>query len=350
MQSLTLKERLLEKTTRGDLWFKEGDLIRCVACGHRCKIPEGRDGICKVRSNVGGELKVPFGYVGGIQVDPIEKKPFFHVAPGTNALSFGMLGCDFHCAYCQNWLTSQALRDPSAQAMPQSVSARDLVALAKRSGARVLTSTYNEPLITSEWAVEIFKIAKKDGFTTSYVSNGNATPEVLEYIRPWVDLYKIDLKGFRDKPYRELGGVLKNITDSIERVYKMGFWLEIVTLIIPGFNDDEQELRDLCQFLASVSKDIPWHATAFHPDYKMQDNGATPISTLMKAAEIATEAGLKYIYLGNKPGQVGEWENTRCPSCRETLVERYGFRILSNRIQNGKCTCGTKIPGRWELS
>jgi pyruvate formate lyase activating enzyme len=294
-------------------------------------------------------LKVPWGYVGGIQLDPIEKKPFFHVSPGAQALSFGMLGCDFHCSYCQNWITSQALRDPHAEALPQSVTAKDIVALAKRGGAQVLTSTYNEPLITSEWAVEIFKLAKREGFTTSYVSNGNGTPEVLEFIRPYVDLYKIDLKGFRDKPYRELGGVLANITDTIERVYKMGFWLELVTLLIPGFNDSDDEIRDLCRFVAGVSPDIPWHATAFHPDYKMQGNGATPVSTLLRAAEIGTEAGLKYIYLGNRPGQVGQWENTRCPSCKKTLVARYGFHVMENKLEGGRCSCGTVIPGRWTL-
>ena len=236
-----LKDLLLENTIVPEpiLWAKEKNGVRCVACGHRCFIPEGLDGICKVRANRKGELHVPWGYVAGIQLDPIEKKPFFHVTPGANALSFGMLGCDFHCSYCQNWVTSQALRDPNAMARPHFTSADELVSYAEREGSRVLTSTYNEPLITSEWAIEVFKKARPRGFRCSYVSNGNATPEVLAYIRPWVDLYKIDLKGFDDKHYRELGGVLENVKDTIHRVFDMGFWLEIVTLIIPGFNDDE---------------------------------------------------------------------------------------------------------------
>jgi pyruvate formate lyase activating enzyme len=347
----TLKEGLSRRTKRGDLWVSEkGNGVRCFACGHRCFIPEGRDGICKVRSNVAGELRVPFNYIGALALDPIEKKPFFHVKPGARALSFGMLGCDFHCGYCQNWFTSQTLRDPSSTARPEDITADDLIGLARAQRAEVLTSTYNEPLITSEWAVEIFKKAKPQGFKTSYVSNGNATIEVLDYIRPYVDYYKIDLKGFRDKPYRQLGGVLKNITDSIQNVYRMGFWLEIVTLIIPGFNDDEGEIREMCEFLKSVSPDIPWHATAFHEDYKMQNTGDTSVATLMKAAEIASKVGLNFIYLGNLPGRVGPWENTYCPHCKAEVVSRWGFKIIENRMMDSNCPdCKKAIPGRWQL-
>lgn len=350
-RDITFKERLLEQTVTAEpvLWHAEADgAIRCVACGHRCRIYEGRDGICKVRSNQKGELRVPWGYVGGLQVDPIEKKPFFHVQPGTAAMSFGMLGCDFHCAYCQNWFTSQALRDANATAMPQRVEPGELVRLAQRAGAKVLTSTYNEPLITSEWAVEIFKQARKAGLKTSYVSNGNATTEVLEYLRPHVDYYKIDLKSFSDKHYRQLGGVLANVLQSIETVYRMGFWLEIVTLIIPGFNDDSDELKRLCEFLVKVSPDIPWHATAFHQDYRMREPDNTSVEKLLEAAEIAKCAGLNFIYLGNVPGQVGEWENTYCPHCRHLLVERRGYHILKNEMKGPDCAfCAKPVPGRW---
>ncbi len=345
----TLKQSLLERTRPGALWKPEkDDAVRCFACGHRCFIPKGFDGICKVRSNVKGELLVPWGYAGGIQVDPIEKKPFFHALPGRLALSFGMLGCDLHCSYCQNWVTSQALRDPLATARPQDVTPEALVTAAKRHGARVITSTYNEPLITSEWAVEIFKHARPEGLVTSYVSNGNATPEVLEYLRPWVDLYKIDLKGFDDKHYRQLGCVLRTVTDSIRRVHALGFWMEIVTLLIPGFNDGEDEIKKLCEFLVSVSPLIPWHATAYHPDYKMQE-GATSLDTLFRAAEIGRAAGLKYVYLGNAPGRVGEWENTRCAGCGVTLIERRGFHIVKNLVgTSGSCPeCHETIPGFW---
>ncbi|HXV28223.1 MAG TPA: radical SAM protein, partial [bacterium] len=212
-------------------------------------------------------------------------------------------------------------------------------------------STYNEPLITSEWAVEIFKEAKKAGLVCSYVSNGNATPEVLDYIRPWVDLYKIDLKGFNESRYHELGASLKNICEGVRLVYERGFWLEIVTLLIPGFNDSDEEITKLVEFVASVSPDIPWHCTAFHKDYKMTDPENTSVDTLLRAAEIGKKAGLRYIYAGNLPGMVGDWENTYCPKCHELLIERYGFQVLQDRLTatGGKCPkCRTLIPGFWK--
>src|SRR5438132_7005275 len=227
----TLKNVLETYTKEGELYERlENGRLRCFACGHRCVIFDGLDGICRVRFNRGGRLLVPHGYVGALQLDPVEKKPFFHALPGSLAMSFGMLGCDYHCSYCQNWVTSQALRDPNAVSPPREVSPSKMVEMARRSGARLVVSSYNEPLITSEWAVEIFKQAKPAGFICGYVSNGNATPEVLDYIRPWVDLYKIDLKGFDDRNYRKLGGVLSNVLDTIKMVHERGFWLEIVTL------------------------------------------------------------------------------------------------------------------------
>jgi pyruvate formate lyase activating enzyme len=261
-----------------------------------------------------------------------------------------MLGCDFHCAYCQNWITSQTLRDANATARPYKVTIQDIITSAHRDGARILTSTYNEPLITSEWAVEIFKHGRGSGLYGSYVSNGNATPEVLEYIRPWVDFYKVDLKGYDDAHYRKLGGVLANIQEGIGNIHKLGFWMEVVTLLIPGFNDSDEEIRKLCDFLVSVSPDIPWHATAFHADYKMSRQESTSVETLLKAARIGKQSGLKFVYLGNKPGNVGDWENTYCPDCHAELVKRMGFRVLENTIVNGACPkCLRKIPGRWEL-
>lgn len=345
----TLEDILRGYSKEGDLYERlEGGSLRCVACGHRCVIRDGRVGICRVRFNKDGKLLVPYGYVGGIQCDPIEKKPFFHAYPGTNALSFGMLGCDFHCGYCQNWITSQALRDPDSVAPPEVVSGEHLVELARRYRARTVASTYNEPLITSEWAVHVFKGARKAGFATAYISNGNGTPEVLDYIRPWVDLYKIDLKGFNDRHYRELGGVLDNVLATIRQVYEKGFWLEVVTLLVPGFNDSDEEITQIAEFLASISNDIPWHVTAFHKDYRMTDPDNTSVETLLRAARIGEKAGLHYVYAGNLPGQVGEYENTRCPACRETLIARFGFRILSNRLKDGTCpSCQTKIPGVW---
>ena len=263
-------------------------------------------------------------------------------------MSFGMLGCDFHCGYCQNWVTSQALRDPSAIAPPHQLTPEQFVSLSVEQGARIVTSTYNEPLITSEWAVEIFKSARRAGLKTSYVSNGNGTPEVLEYIKPWVDFYKVDLKSFQDRNYRKLGGLLNNVLDTIQRLHAMGFWLEIVTLVIPGFNDSNEELRDMAQFLVRISPDIPWHVTAFHQDYKMTEPDDTPAATLLRAAEIGKSEGLHFVYAGNLPGRVGNWENTNCPGCGEVLVERSGYRIRSMRIRNGACPkCSRQIPGVW---
>ena len=216
-----------------------------------------------------------------------------------------MLGCDLHCSYCQNWVTSQALRDPQAVSPPLDADPRMLVEEALRLGGRVVVSTYNEPLITSEWAVEIFKHARAAGLMTAYVSNGNGTPRVLEFLRPWIDLYKVDLKSFDDKHYRQLGGRLEPILQTIRALHQMGIWVEIVTLLIPGFNDAPEELTRLTAFLASVSPDIPWHVTAFHKDYRMSDPENTTPEMLMAAADIGKRNGLRYVYAGNLPGCVG---------------------------------------------
>jgi pyruvate formate lyase activating enzyme len=349
-ETVTLKEILSENTRKGELYEQMPDSwVRCYACGHRCKIPPGKDGICRVRFNRDGELRVPWGYVAALQLDPVEKKPFFHAYPGSKALSFGMLGCDYHCSYCQNWVTSQALRDPVAGSSPDAMTPEAFVDLAFKHRAKIVTSTYNEPLITSEWAVEIFKLARRVGLVTSYVSNGNGTAEVLDYLQPWVDLYKVDLKGFRQKAYAQLGGVLKNVLETIRMLHDRNIWTEVVTLIVPGFNDSDDELKDIAGFLASVSPDIPWHVTAFHKDYRMTDPDDTPSSSLIRAAEIGYSAGLRFVYAGNRPGETGPFENTVCPSCHETLIERWGFHVRQNRLVNGKCfKCGAAIPGRWD--
>ncbi len=327
----------------------ENNRLRCFSCGHCCPIPEGQPGVCKVRFNHGGKLYVPWGYTAGTQCDPVEKKPFFHAYPGALAYSFGMLGCDLHCSYCQNWVTSQALRDPSAVSPPLEASPESLVRDALDQGAKIVVSTYNEPLITSEWAVTVFKEAKAAGLITGFVSNGNATPQVLEFLRPWLDLYKVDLKSFDDRHYHELGGRIGPILDSIRRIHAIGLWLEIVTLLIPGFNDSEDELRRLTEFLAGISPDIPWHITAFHGDYKMTDPRDTTAKDLLRAVEIGRQSGLRYVYAGNLPGMVGEWEDTRCPHCNETSIERYGYLIKDYRLTaDGRCpSCSTAIPGRW---
>jgi pyruvate formate lyase activating enzyme len=284
-----------------------------------------------------------------VQCDPVEKKPFFHAHPGALAFSFGMLGCDLHCSYCQNWVTSQSLRDPDAVVPPRDVSPGELVDRALSLGARILVSTYNEPLITSEWAVAIFERARPRGLITGYVSNGNATPRVLDYLLPWLDLYKVDLKSFDDRHYRQLGGRLDPILSTIRELHARGIWLEIVTLLIPGFNDSDDELRRLTLFVAGVSPLIPWHVTAFHQDYRMTDPANTTPAMLFRAAAIGRESGLKYIYAGNLPGQVGDLENTRCHACGALLVARHGYHVQQYRLTPaGACPdCHAAIPGRW---
>jgi len=346
----SLREVLDEHVREGILYEKlDRNRVRCYACGHCCPIPEGQPGVCKVRYNRGGTLYVPWGYVGGVQCDPIEKKPFFHARPGALAYSFGMLGCDLHCAYCQNWVTSQALRDPSAVSAPLEASPEQLVRDAVRQGAQVLVSTYNEPLITAEWAVAVFKEAKAAGLLTAFVSNGNGTAQVLEYLRPWIDLYKVDLKSFEDRHYRQLGGRLQPILETIRSLHRAGIWLEVVTLLIPGFNDSDDELRRLTEFLAGVSPDVPWHVTAFHKDYKMTDPENTRPRDLLRATEIGKRSGLRYVYAGNLPGMVGNLEDSVCHQCGTTLIRRSGYLVEEYRVTpQGHCpSCGTSIPGRW---
>jgi pyruvate formate lyase activating enzyme len=346
----SLAQVLDARVREGELVERQAEgAVRCFACGHRCLVKPGRRGICKVRFNKDGTLYVPAGYVAALQSDPTEKKPFFHVLPGSDTLTFGMLGCDFHCGYCQNWLTSQALRDDTAGVLPTDVTPDALVALALRHGARMVGSSYNEPLITAEWGVAVFRAARAHGLKTAFISNGNATPQVLDYIRPWTDCYKIDFKAMDDRRYRELGGVLQHVLDAIRMVYERGFWIELVTLVVPGFNDDDAQLTRAAEYIAAVSPEIPWHVTAFHKDYKMTDPDNTSAETLVRACEIGARAGLKFVYAGNLPGRVGRWEHTYCPDCGDLLVERYGYVIKRQRVgADGRCpSCGRRIPGVW---
>lgn len=344
-----LAQELDRRTVSGKLFRPEAGRVRCLACGHRCLIGEGRRGVCKVRFNQTGELRVPFGYVAGLACDPVEKKPFYHVYPGTDALTFGMLGCDFHCAYCQNWISSQALRDPQSFGSVIDLTPEQLAQTARRQGARLVVSSYNEPLITAEWAVAVFTEAKAAGLECAFVSNGNLTEEALEFLRPWIVAYKVDLKSFNGRHYRALGGTLERVLAGIRLLKAGGVWVEVVTLVVPGFNDGEKELRQIAQFLASVSPEIPWHVTAFHQDYKMSGAAPTTPAQIVRAAEIGTEEGLRFVYAGNAPGRVGTWENTNCPRCGELLVERTGYSVLQNRLAAaGSCyQCGAPIPGIW---
>ena len=350
-----LSQRLDELTQPGWLFEKADSGLRCTACGHRCLIRLGKRGICHMRVNTGSHLQVPWGYVAAANVDPIEKKPFMHFLPGSSALTFGMLGCNFHCDFCQNWVSSQALRDPdsdNSMRYIQEVSPRELVDFAVSSGAAVIASSYNEPLITTEWAIKIFKTAKDSGLKCVYVSNGFATPEVLLALQPYLDGYKVDLKCMTDEKYRSLGGNLQVVQDTIKRAHDLGMWVEVVTLVIPDFNDSSEELWDSARYLSTVSRDIPWHVTAFYPTYKRLDADRTSADTIQRAAEIGQEAGLHYVYAGNLPGRVGSLENTYCPHCQTLLIERTGYTLKNNHITTaGACPhCGEKIAGVWAHS
>jgi pyruvate formate lyase activating enzyme len=349
----TTKKDLDQLTAPGQLFAPGKDgAVQCLACAHQCVIKPGKRGICKMRFNSDGQLFVPWGYVGGAQSDPIEKKPLAHFLPGSDALTFGMLGCNMHCSFCQNWLSSQTLRDPNANSRIQHIqqtNPEQIVAYARQSGAETIASSYNEPLITSEWAVEIFKLAHEEQLKTVFISNGYATPAALEYLHPHLDGYKVDLKTMQEAQYRQLGGTLAPVLDTIQRAYDLGLWVEVVTLVIPDYNDSISELWDMARFIVSVSPDIPWHVTAFHPDYRMNDRGRTPADTLIKATEIGQEAGLHYVYAGNLPGRVGSLEDTTCPQCQKALIRRQGYQIYEYHLSaDGSCPkCKTKIAGVW---
>lgn len=332
-----------------NLYRKQDSLyVRCLSCAHQCKIaPKGR-GVCRLRHNRDGVLYAPSGYVAGLQVDPIEKKPFYHVRPGSGALSFGMLGCNFHCDFCQNWSSSQTLRDADAIAGFRPCSSDVIVEAALCQKTASIISTYNEPLITADWAAEIFEKAKAGGLLCGFVSNGYATREVLEFLRPVMDLFKVDLKCFSEEGYREVGGRLKPVLESIGWLLELGFWVEIVTLVVPGFNDGAEELEKMAAFIASFSVDIPWHVTAFYPTYRMSATSPTSFAHLDRAWNAGKEAGLRFVYAGNMAGKAGDKEHTWCPGCGKLLVQRQGFHVLRNLVTNGCCSdCGAAVAGRW---
>ncbi len=343
LDELTVKGTLTESLPDG--------AVRCLACAHRCKIAGGKRGVCQVRFNHGGELRVPWGYVAGAAIDPIEKKPFAHFLPGSDALTFGMLGCNLRCDFCQNWFSSQTLRDPEAEGgvdSIQKVQPDKLVQHAVRGGAAVIASSYNEPLITSEWAFDIFTLAVREGIKCVYVSNGFATREVLDHLKPVLSGFKVDLKTMQEKQYKVVGARLQPVLDSIVKARSLGLWVEVVTLVIPGFNDDSAELWDAARFIASTSADIPWHVTAYHPQYR-HEAPPTSVEILQRAADIGQEAGLHYVYAGNLPGRVGSLEDTFCPQCTQLLVKRRGYTVYAYHItREGKCPkCNNHIAGVW---
>ncbi|MCD6128178.1 AmmeMemoRadiSam system radical SAM enzyme, partial [Candidatus Bipolaricaulota bacterium] len=327
------------------LWEPAGEgRVRCNLCAHRCLIPEGRRGVCMVRENRGGTLySLVHGRIVSQALDPIEKKPLFHFLPGAPALSIATVGCNFRCDFCQNWEISQYPREHGGAVLGERVTPEELVAQAKSAGAPIIAYTYTEPTVFFELAYETARLAAREGIRNVFVSNGYLTEEAAREIAPYLHGINIDLKSFSDEFYRRhCGATLQPVLDTIERMVGLGVWVEVTTLVIPGWNDSSQELAWLAEFLSGVSPNIPWHISRFIPAWRVTDRPPTPVSTLRRARRIGLEAGLKYVYLGNVPG---EGEDTHCPSCGETLIRRHGFYILQNRLREGRCpSCGTEIP------
>ena len=319
--------------------------VECFLCAHRCLIAPGKFGVCGVRQNREGKLfSHVYGEVIAAHIDPIEKKPLYHFLPGTMSFSIATLGCNFRCPFCQNWQISQAGRKGKTPGGGQALSPPEIVAAAVRRGCRSISYTYTEPTIFFEYAFDTARLAREAGLANVFVTNGYMTPEALRTIQPYLDAANIDLKAFREETYKEVCGArLAPVLDSIRLAREIGIWIEVTTLVVPGMNDGDEELRSIARFIASVSPDIPWHISRFHPDFKYTETPATPAETLRKAASLAKEAGLKFIYIGNV---WGEAEVTNCPHCGKGLIRRSGFAVEENRIKDGKCySCGGSIAG-----
>ncbi len=323
-----------------------GNKVRCGLCRFRCLIADGKRGICAVRENRGGTLyTLVYGKAIAEHADPIEKKPLYHVMPGSMSYSVATVGCNFRCLHCQNYTISQPVHD-TLRITGIDLPPEEIVARALASGCRSIAYTYTEPTIFFEYAYDTAVLAKKAGLRNIFVTNGYITPEALACIRPFLDAANIDLKGFSERFYTEVvHAMLKEVLDSIVEYKRQGIWIELTTLVIPGWNDSDEDLRGIACFIADkVGKETPWHVSAFHPTFKMIDRPRTPLDTLRRARHIGLEAGLRYVYEGNVPGEGGE--NTYCPSCGETLIERHGFYLEHNSIEMGKCpACAAIIDG-----
>lgn len=323
-----------------------GNRVRCGLCRFRCRIDEGKRGICAVRENQGGTLyTLVYGKAVAEHVDPIEKKPLYHFMPGSTSYSVATVGCNFRCLHCQNYSISQSVRD-TMRIAGTDLPPEEIVRKALAHGCRSISYTYTEPTIFYEYAYDTAVLAKQAGLKNVFVTNGYITPEALAGIRPFLDAANIDLKGFSDRFYREVvHATLGEVLDSIVEHKRQGIWVELTTLIIPGWNDADEELRGIARFIAEqVGVETPWHVTQFYPTYKMTDRPRTPVVTLRRARQIGLEAGLRYVYEGNVPGEGGE--HTFCPGCGELLIRRFGFYLEENRIAMGKCpTCETAIDG-----
>ncbi len=320
--------------------------VRCNLCNHRCKIKDGKRGICGVRENRDGKLySLVYGKIVAEHIDPIEKKPLFNFLPGSRVFSIGTVGCNFRCKHCQNFDISQYPHEHRGKIIGQDRSPEQIVAAAKAAGCETIAYTYTEPTIFYEFAYDTAILAQKEGIKNVFVSNGYMSAESVREIKPYLDAINIDVKAFTDNSYKELCGArLKPVLKTIQLMKELGIWLEVTTLIIPGLNDSEQELRNIARFVKSIGQEVPWHVTQFYPAYKLMDRPPTPIATLRQARDIGIKEGLRYVYEGNVPGEGGE--NTYCYGCGAILIERHGLILMRNRLQNGRCReCGVKIDG-----
>ena len=336
-----------EVLAREARWYErlEGNKVRCHLCAHRCLINEGKLGICQVRKNEAGTLMtLVYGRAISQNVDPIEKKPLFHVMPGSLSYSIATPGCNFRCLFCQNADISQMPRERHL-VMGREATPAQIVEMARRRDCRSIAYTYTEPTIFSEYAYDVAVLAHEAGLLNVYVTNGYMTRELLDDLHPYLDAANVDLKSFRDEFYRRLCGAhLEPVLDSLRAMKELGIWVEVTTLVIPGENDDEDELREIAAFIAGeLGVETPWHVSRFHPTYKMLDRPVTPWQTLERAGRIGRQAGLRYVYIGNVPGQ---GETTFCHHCGAPLIERVGFHVSSYRLSDGKCEqCGTPVAG-----
>ena len=324
------------------------DIVQCRLCNHFCTIKPGKTGICAVRKNVSGKLaSLVYGKAIADSVDPIEKKPLFHFLPGSLSYSIATVGCNFSCAFCQNWEISQAPRKDN-EISGHKLNPKDIVKNAIDSGCKSIAYTYTEPTIFFEYAYDTATAAHKAGLKNIFVSNGFMTKEAIDKIAPYLDGINVDLKGFTDKFYQEvIGGRLKPVLDNIRYLHDKGIWVEITTLIVPGHNDDDKSLKRIAEFITDIDINVPWHISRFFPYFKMKDTPITPTDALKRAYNIGKKSGIKHIYIGNVPGS--EYENTICPKCKKIVIERSGYHVSRIDIAHGKCRfCGESIAGVWE--
>ncbi len=321
--------------------------VKCNLCNHRCVIKDGKRGKCSVRENQEGILKtLVYGKLIAQHIDPIEKKPLFHLIPGSLSYSIATVGCNFRCLFCQNADIAQMPTDHNGMIMGDTCTPEDVVESAVKENCKSIAYTYTEPTIYFEFAYDTAKLAHEKGIQNVFVTNGYMTPEALNMINPYLDAANVDLKAFNDDFYKEYCGArLAHVKETLKLMKSLGIFVEVTTLLIPGLNDDKNELEKLALFLAeSLGPETPWHISRFHPTYKLTDRSPTPVQSLIMAREIGIKTGLKYVYTGNVPGENGE--NTFCYNCGKILIARWGFSIKKNVIENGKCAhCGAKIHG-----